>query len=85
MHLYGFRLNLDQLESKLKNKAACIVKNDKLYIFSHKKLNFFEYNFNGFYDSNNAYYVSKGVVLPPVEPAVFELKNPKQNIRGVVL
>ena len=44
-----------------------------------------EYNFNGFYDSNNAYYVSKGVVLPPVEPAVFELKNPKQNIRGVVL
>ncbi len=41
--VYGFRLNLDQLESKLKNKAACIVKNDKLYIFSHKKLNVSNY------------------------------------------
>ena len=44
-----------------------------------------EYNFAGFYNSSNGYYVSKGVVLPSVDPSVFELKNPKQNIRGVVL
>ena len=41
------------------------------------------YRFADFYQSSNAF-VGKGIILPSVEPAVFELKNPKQNIRGVV-
>ena len=56
-----------------------------IILFLLTRINLDYKNFNGFYDSNNAYYVSKGDVLQPVEPAVFELKNPKQNIRGVVL
>ena len=44
----------------------------------------YQYDFKQFYDGG-AGYVAKGVVLPSVEPAVFELKNPKQNIRGVVI
>ena len=43
------------------------------------------YRFSDFYQNVNESYVGKGVILPSVEPAVFELKNPKQNIRGVVL
>ena len=38
------------------------------------------YNFNQFYGSGK-----DGVVLPSVEPSVFELKNPNENIKGVVL
>ena len=26
-----------------------------------------------------------GIILPSVTPAVFELKNPKENVKGVVL
>ena len=38
-----------------------------------------------YYDFVQAY--ANGVILPPSpqNPGVFELKNPKQNIRGVVL
>ena len=44
-----------------------------------------EYNFADFYNPNaGANFVSMGVVLPSIEPAVFELKNPKENIRGSV-
>ena len=43
------------------------------------------YDFRQFYDPNGGGYVSKGVILPSVEPSVFELKFPKQNIRGVVI
>jgi len=42
------------------------------------------YDFAQFYDSAGGAYVSKGVILPTVEPSVFELKNPTQNVRGVV-
>ena len=40
------------------------------------------YDFGQFYnqDLNQLY----GVVIPSVEPAVFELKNPEENIKGVV-
>ena len=44
----------------------------------------YQYNFRQFYDGGEGF-VAKGVVLPSVEPSVFELKNPKQNIRGVVI
>ena len=40
------------------------------------------YNFNSFYDGTVS---SDGVILPSVTPAVFELKNPNENIKGVVL
>jgi len=44
------------------------------------------YDFRQFYNPNSGNgYVSKGVILPSVEPAVFELKFPNQNIRGVVI
>lgn len=40
------------------------------------------YDFGQFYntDLNEKY----GVIIPSVEPAVFELKNPNQNVKGVV-
>ena len=38
-----------------------------------------QYDFLQFYEGGTGY-VAKGVVLPSVEPAVFELKNPNQNI-----
>ena len=44
-----------------------------------------QYDFSVFYTPGLDGYVAKGVILPSVEPAVFELKKPKQNIRGVVL
>ena len=44
------------------------------------------YDFRQFYNpQGGGGYVSKGVILPSVEPSVFELKFPKQNIRGVVI
>ncbi len=51
-----------------------------------------KYDFKQFYINGNLegdeeaseYFVSDGVVLPSTDPAVFELKNPRQNIRGVV-
>ena len=44
-----------------------------------------QYDFAQFYEGDGTNFVAPGVVLPSVEPAVFELKYPKQNIRGVVL
>tara|TARA_B100000287_G_scaffold63145_1_gene54894 strand:- start:227 stop:2491 length:2265 start_codon:yes stop_codon:yes gene_type:complete len=48
-----------------------------------------KYEFKQFYinsesESESEYFVSDGVVLPSTSPAVFELKKPTQNIRGVV-
>ena len=40
------------------------------------------YDFGKFYGL--AAVAGKGIVLPAYEPAVFELKNPNQNIRGIV-
>ena len=40
------------------------------------------YDFNSFYDGTNG---NNGIIYPSVEPSVFELKNPKQNIKGRVL
>jgi len=40
------------------------------------------YDFNSFYDGANG---NNGIIYPSVEPSVFELKNPKQNIKGRVL
>ena len=42
----------------------------------------YEYNFNQFYNGTLA---SDGIILPSVEPATFELKNPNQNIKGSVI
>ena len=42
----------------------------------------YQYNFNSFYDGVNS---SDGTILPSIEPSSFELKNPNQNIKGVVL
>ena len=44
-----------------------------------------KYPFKNFYNPAGSGYVAKGVVLPSVDPAVFELKFPNENIRGVVL
>ena len=44
-----------------------------------------KYNFKQFYHTGGTGYVSKGLILPSREPAVFELKKPNRNIRGVVL
>ena len=38
-----------------------------------------------FYDFNNMYVSYNGIIYPSEEPSVFELKNPKQNIKGRVL
>ena len=48
-----------------------------------------QYDFSQFYINSEAtdesdYFVSDGVILPSVSPSVFELKNPTENIRGVV-
>jgi len=43
------------------------------------------YDFKQFYDSTQtAVYKGSGIVLPAKTPSVFELKNPNQNIIGVV-
>jgi len=42
----------------------------------------YQYPFGEFYgDSSTA---SDGVVLPSVTPSVFELKNPKDNVKGII-
>mgnify|MGYP005994620655 CR=1 FL=1 len=45
--IYGYRINLDQLESKInKNKikkVACLAKNEKIYIFTEKKINLLKF------------------------------------------
>ena len=40
------------------------------------------YDFSKFYGTENV--AGQGVVLPAYEPSIFELKNPNQNIRGIV-
>ena len=40
------------------------------------------YDFSKFYGNNNV--SGKGIILPAYEPAVFELKNPNDNIKGIV-
>ena len=40
------------------------------------------YDFSKFYGTDNV--AGSGIILPAYEPAVFELKNPNQNIRGIV-
>jgi len=44
----------------------------------------YEYNFGVFY-SDNPMGGGQGIILPSVEPAVFELKNPNDNVKGIVL
>ena len=40
------------------------------------------YDFSRFYEPNSV--AGNGVILPGYEPTIFELKNPNQNIKGVV-
>tara|TARA_R110000851_G_scaffold112546_2_gene236696 strand:+ start:930 stop:3164 length:2235 start_codon:yes stop_codon:yes gene_type:complete len=43
------------------------------------------YDFTQFFeDKGTGNYIGNGVVLPSVEPAVFELKHPRKNVRGLV-
>ena len=51
----------------------------------HKGIYGWRYNFPEFYTKGSLAFVRNGLILPPKEPAVFELKNPTTNIRGVVL
>ena len=52
---------------------------------NHKGIYGWKYNFNTFYIKGSGAFVRNGLILPPKEPAVFELKNPNRNIRGVIL
>ena len=52
---------------------------------NHKGIYGWKYNFKGFYEKSSGAFVRNGLILPPKEPAVFELKNPNRNIRGVIL
>ena len=42
----------------------------------------YQYDFHKFYDGT---YSSDGTILPSVEPTVFELKKPNENVKGVIL
>jgi hypothetical protein len=42
----------------------------------------YNYNFSQFYGNTTS--VGDGTVLPSVEPAIFELKNPNKNVKGIV-
>ena len=42
------------------------------------------YDFRQFYEDGGEYYVGNGIVLPTMDPSVFELKKPKENVRGLV-
>ncbi len=46
----------------------------------------YEYDFSKFYDNNavGSSLVGDGIILPSIDPAVFELKNYKKNIKGIV-
>ena len=84
----SWNLNLD-----LYNEVLDGIPNDLplLYNFSMDGDNIgtvgynWQYDFAQFYNPTSGAFVSKGVVLPSVEPAVFELKKPTENIRGVVI
>ena len=40
------------------------------------------YDFSQFYGATSI--AGRGVILPSYEPSIFELKNPNQNIRGII-
>ena len=42
------------------------------------------YDFKPFYTAESQFYRGSGIVLPSKTPAIFELKNPNDNIIGVV-
>ena len=42
------------------------------------------YEFGGTDNQPGPYALLNGIIRPPIDPAVFELKNPKQNIKGKV-
>jgi len=42
----------------------------------------YNYNFSQFYGNTTS--VGDGTILPSVEPAIFELKNPNTNVKGIV-
>ena len=42
----------------------------------------FQYDFTQFYGGAGS--LSDGIILPSVTPSVFELKNPRENVKGVV-
>ena len=46
----------------------------------------YQYDFSQFYDTNavGSSLVGDGIILPSKDPSVFELKNYKQNIKGIV-
>ena len=46
----------------------------------------YEYDFSKFYDNNavGSSLVGDGIILPSIDPSVFELKNFRQNIKGIV-
>ena len=43
-----------------------------------------QYDFSTFYGEGSTPISSNGIILPSVTPAVFELKNPRENVKGVV-
>ena len=46
----------------------------------------YQYDFSQFYDTSavGSSLVGDGIILPSKDPAVFELKDYKQNIKGIV-
>ena len=44
----------------------------------------YQYDFSNFYDGAGGY-PHDGTILPSIEPSVFELKKPNENVKGVVL
>ena len=40
------------------------------------------YEFGNFYGNNAV--AGKGIILPALEPSIFELKDPNNNIKGIV-
>ena len=45
----------------------------------------YQYDFEQFYNTTNGPAVAgNGIILPSASPAVFELKDPYKNIKGVI-
>ena len=42
----------------------------------------YQYDFSQFYGDSAI--SSDGIILPSITPSVFELKNPRENVKGVV-
>ena len=59
----------------------CVKSNTGEYGWKYDMKQFY---INGEMEGESEYFVSDGIVLATVEPSVFELKNPNQNIRGVI-